>query len=143
MRKNLVLVNRDKGKVLDVGQTILTGRYRLRTSWLGSSPAEKGLGILVDKRSSSWDFNTCRAALSIYPAGASSVYSPGEATLDTHCPVWEQPVHQRLLRWEGLEHMMCEEVGLATAGSNYNVRLTREFTGKMAQGFSLRWSPTG
>lgn len=63
--ENLVLVNRDKSKVLNVGQTLLVGRYRLRTSWLGSSPAERGLAILVDKSSPSWDFNTCRAALSI------------------------------------------------------------------------------
>lgn len=98
-RENLVLVNRDKGKVLNVGQTILIGHYRLRTSWLGSCPAEKGLAILVDKRSSSGDFYTCRAALFIQPAGTDSVCSTGEATLDAHYPVWEQPVQQRLLRW--------------------------------------------
>lgn len=74
---------------------------------------------------------------------SSSVCSTGEATLDTHCPVWEQPVQQRLLRWEGLEHMMCEEVGWPQQDLITVCALPERFTGKIAQGFSLRWSPTG
>lgn len=81
------MVNRDKCKVLNVGQTIVIQDYRLRANWLGSSPAGKGLAILVDKRSSSWEFSTYRPALSTYPAGMCSLCSTGEVTLDIHCPV--------------------------------------------------------
>jgi len=89
--EKLVVVSRDRCEVLHMGKIILIRFYRLRANWLGSSPAEKGLAILVDKRSSSWEFNTYRGALSIYPAGVCCLCSTGEVTLDIHCPVLGPP----------------------------------------------------
>lgn len=121
---NLVMVNRDKCKVLNAGQTVVIQRYRLRANWLGSSPAEKGLAILVDK-SSSWEFNTYRAVLPIYPAGMWFLCSTGEVTLDIHCPVLgplatASSAEAAKVVGAGTCDVWgeAEEVGLATAASN-------------------------
>lgn len=69
----------------------------------GSSPAQKA--ILVDKRSSSWEFNTYRGALSIYPAGMCSLCSNWWGHIGYPLSSFGsssnglEQVERRLLRW--------------------------------------------
>ncbi|GAB0179325.1 mitochondrial enolase superfamily member 1 [Grus japonensis] len=100
VERNLMKFNKGKCRVLHLGRNNPTHQYRLAVDLLGSSTAEKDLGVLVDNKLSmsqqcalmAKKANGILGCIKRTVDSRSREIGPGEATSGVLCPVLGSPV---------------------------------------------------